>query len=159
MEIQVTSILLQMLNFGAVVGLLTFLLIKPVRRLLEERAQKVAAGQKAAEEALKEKSSIDALKEKAEREARAEAKTILSQARKEVDARRTELMDELKAEISQAREKALKSVDSERKAALENMQSEFEKAVLSVAENLIGESLDAKQHSALIKKALKDIAA
>jgi F-type H+-transporting ATPase subunit b len=159
MEIQVTSILLQMLNFGVVVGLLTFLLVKPVRKMLEERAEKIAAGQRAAEAALKEKSSIDSLKEQAEREARSEAKKILAEARTEAEARKEELMAEVKTEVQKARDKALKSVETERKAALENMQAEFEKAVLAVAESVIGTSLDSKEHAALIKKALKDIAA
>lgn len=159
MEIQVTSILLQMLNFGVVVGLLTYLLIKPVRKMLEERAEKIAAGQKAAEAALKEKSSIDSLKEQVEREARAEAKKLLTAARQEAEVRKEELMAEVKAEVQKAREKAVKSIDTERKAALEGMQAEFEKAVLAVAESVIGASLDAKEHASLIKKALKDIAA
>jgi F-type H+-transporting ATPase subunit b len=159
MEIQVTSILLQMLNFGVVVGLLTYLLVKPVRKMLEERAEKIAAGQKAAEAALREKSSIDSLKAEVEREAKAEAKKILAAARKEAEVRKEELMAEVKAEVQKARDKAVKSIETERKAALEGMHAEFEKAVLAVAESVIGASLDAKEHAALIKKSLKDIAA
>lgn len=158
MEIQVTAILLQMLNFGLVAGVLTFFLLKPVRKMLEERAAKIAAGQKAAESALSQEAAIQSLKEKAERDARGEAKKILAEAREDAQERKAALMAEIKEEVAAARQKMLDQLEAEKKAALESLQQDFEQAVLMISERVIGESIDAKKHAALIKQGLKDIA-
>lgn len=158
MQIQVTAILLQMLNFGIVLGALTYLLLKPVRRILDERANRIAEGQKAAEEAIAEKASIEELKEKALKEARAKAKEFLAEARQEADKKREEWLNEAKADAVKARAKAEKALSAERVALAESMQNEFTEAVFMVAEKVLGEEIDTKQHAALVKQGLKEIA-
>lgn len=158
MQIQVTAILLQMLNFGIVLGALTYLLLKPIKKVLDERAARVAEGQKAAEEAVKEKASIEELKEKVLKEARAKAKDMLAEARKEVDAKRDEWMEEAKADAAKARAKAEKTLASERAAMVESMQDDFNEAVFLVAEKVLGEEISQKQHASLVKQGLKEIA-
>lgn len=159
MEIHVTAILMQMLNFGIVVGALSVLLLKPVRKILDERARKIAEGQAAAEAALKEKSQIAQLKDKAEQDAKQSAKSLLADARKEAEARKNELLHEAKAEVEEARAKMMKALDREKATVMESWQADFEKAVLTVSEHVMGEALDAKKHAKLIAQGLKDIAA
>ena len=159
MEIHVTAILLQMLNFGIVAGLLTFLLFKPVRKILDERSRKVAEGQKAADEALKEKSRISEHVDAMRRDAQKDAKKIVSEARSEAEAKKAELLKEVKAEVAEEREKMLESLEREKANALKAQQKEFEQAVIAVAEHVVGASLDAKKHAKLIDQGLKDIAA
>jgi len=159
MEIHVTAILLQMLNFGIVVGLLTFLLFKPVRKILDERSRKVAEGQKAAEEALQEKARISEHVDAMKKDAQKEAKHIIADARTDAQSRKAELLKEVKAEVASEREKMLESLKREKASALKAQQVEFEQAVLAVSEHVIGEALDAKKHGKLIDQGLKNIAA
>lgn len=159
MEINVLAILFQMLNFGIVVGALTFLLFKPVRKILDERSRKVAEGQAAAEDALKEKARIAQHAEQVELNAKQQAKQLIADARSDASERKNELLEEAKAEVEAAREKMLKNLDKEKAAAFASWQAEFETAVIAVAEQVIGASLDAKKHSKLIDEGLKEIAA
>ncbi len=159
MEIQVTAILLQMLNFGIVAGLLTFLLFKPVKKILDERSRKVTEGQKAAEAALREKGRISEHAEQVKREAQQEAKDIIAAARAEAKEKKSELLKEVKAEVADEREKMLEALKKEKAQALKEQQKEFEAAVFTVAEHILGESVDSKKHAKLIESGLKSIAA
>lgn len=158
MEIDVYAILAQMLNFGLLTGALTFLLLKPVKSVLEARSRRIAEGQKAAEEALAEKSKLSELRSKAEKEAKQEAKTLLAAARQEAEARKAELMTEAKAEVEAAKTKQLKSLEKEKASTIQAWQKQFETAVIDVAEQVIGTSLDAKKHAKLIDQGLQRIA-
>jgi F0F1-type ATP synthase membrane subunit b/b' len=55
MEINFLQILFQAINFGVVFGAITFLLYKPVMKMLDERAKKIAEGQSAAEKSIRER--------------------------------------------------------------------------------------------------------
>ncbi len=159
MQIEVTAILLQMLNFGIVLAALTYLLLKPVRKMLDERSERIAQAQKAAEETIKEKGAIDELKEKALKEARAKAKELTVEARREVDQKREEWLTEAKQEVAQVKEKAQKAITAERAALLDSMKEDFSEAVFAVAGKVLGAEISAKQHSDLIGQGLKEIAA
>lgn len=159
MQIEVTAILLQMLNFGVVLAALTYLMLKPVRRMLDERAERVAQAQKAAEEIIKEKAAIEEIKEKALKEARAKAKELTAEVRQEVDKKREEWLAQAKQEAAQVKEKAAKALVAEKAALLDSMKSDFAEAVFVVAEKVLGAEISAKQHGALINQGLKEIAA
>lgn len=159
MEIHVTAILLQMLNFGVVVGALTYFLLKPIRNILDERARKVAEGQAAAQAALAEKANIDKMKADVSKEAKQEAKAIIAAAREEAQAKRDEIVAAAKEEAQAERAALLKSAEKEKATLVKQWQTEFEAAVLMVAKNVVGESLDANKHAKLIEQGLKEIAA
>lgn len=159
MEIHVTAILLQMLNFGVVVGALTYFLLKPIRNILDERARKVAEGQAAAQAALAEKANIEKIKADVSKEAKQEAKSLIAAAREEAESKRAEILAAAKVEAEAERTNLLDSAAKEKATLQKQWQSEFEAAVLMVAKNVIGESLDAKKHSKLIEQGLKEIAA
>ena len=64
MDIQITQILFQAINFSVVLGALTFLLYKPVLKMFDERSQKIAEGQKAAEAAIQDKEKLEEARKK-----------------------------------------------------------------------------------------------
>ncbi len=159
MEIQVGSILAQILNFGILTAVLTFFLLKPIKSVLETRSRRIAEGQKAAEEALAEKAHIGEMKAQAEKEAKQQAKNLIAAARTEAEDRKVELLSANKAEVEAAREAMMKAVEKEKAALLKTWQDQLETVVLEVAEQVVGESLDAKKHSKLISQAFKRIEA
>lgn len=158
MEIEVGSILAQILNFGILTGLLTFFLLKPIKSVLETRSRRIAEAQKAADEALSEKARIGELKAQAEKDAKQQTKTVLAGARQEAEARKAELMAEIKAEAEEARAKMLKTLEKEKTALIQTWQEQFESTVIDVAEKIVGDSLDSKKHAKLIDQGLKRIA-
>lgn len=157
MEIHVAAILMQMLNFGIVAGALTFLLLKPVRKILDDRSRQVAEGQAAVEAALAEKAKIGELKETAQKEAKQSAKAVLSEARQEAEQRKQELMAEVEAEVNAARTKKLQEVAREKDAEMAAFRENMESAIIAITERLLGEAVDTKKHAKLIDQGLEEI--
>jgi len=158
MQIQLSQILFQLLNFGVVLAGLSYLLYKPIIKLLDERATRIAAAEKAAAEAHAEKASIDELKKKAKIEAEKEAAKLLDKAKEDAAALKKELVKKAKDELAAEHEKAVKGWAAEQKSQIDAMHKEFAQAVYAVSEKVIGEAIDKKAHAALIDKGLKELA-
>ncbi len=158
MEIKLDQIIFQIINFGVVFGALTYFLYKPVTKLLEERAQKVAEAEKAAAHTLHEKDEIESLKNKTKSQAEKEAAKFLEKAKEQAAQLKKELEKQAKDEIRAEKEKAMKALDADKASMTREMQKEFAQAVYVVTEKLLGKAVDKKAHADLIDKSLKELA-
>jgi F-type H+-transporting ATPase subunit b len=156
MDIQLPQILFQIVNFGVVAGALTFLLFKPVKKMLEERSNRVEEAQKAAELALAEKKNIDEMKKKAQKDAEKQASALLDETTKDVQARRKDLLAQAKREATAEYEKIVQAAHEERKAMVKATKEQFEEAVFAAVEKLVG-SVDKKAHAKLIDTELENV--
>lgn len=154
MDIELPQILFQIVNFGVVVGALSFLMYKPVKKMLEERSARVEEAQKAAESTLLEKKSLDETKKRLLAEAEKEAQAIVEEAKR--DAKRIE-----KDIIAQAKEASAGEVENEKKrladeykAAVKELRQSFVAEVAVMTEKVLGEAIDEK---VIAKKLDKDI--
>jgi F-type H+-transporting ATPase subunit b len=154
MEIQVAQILFQAINFFVVFGALTFLLVKPIVKILDQRAQRIADAQQAAAETLQEKEQIEAYKAKVKKATDEKAAAVLEEAKQRAKNKEKELLTEAKEKAKAEVEKMKSDWQREAKKQEAKMKKEFEVAVLKTAEKVIGTSLDAKKHSALIDSEL-----
>jgi len=152
MEIQVAQIIFQIINFGVVFGALSYLLYKPVGKILADRAEKVAAGQVAAQKALVEQDKIEEMKKQIRQKAEKDAMKMLEEANKAATERKSKL-------IAQAKEEALAEVDrlrtawnDEKRQSLKDMKGQFTDAIVSAASKVVGESVNAKTHARLIEE-------
>ena len=132
-------IIIQIINFLALAGLLSYFLYKPVLKILNEREEKIKQGIKDAEEAAQAKAS--ALEEK---------QGILTEAQKEaeaLDARAKAFAKEKEEEIiAHAQEKAASVIkDAETKSALlqaqalKESEAEITKLAILAAEKVLKE--------------------
>ena len=80
MQIELTQILFQIINFGVVLGVLWYLLYKPVLKIFAERAKRIEEGQKAAAKALENQEKINEIKLKTEAESKKKASQVLKEA-------------------------------------------------------------------------------
>lgn len=158
MDIKLDQILFQVVNFGVVFGALTYFLYKPVTKMLEERAQKVAAAEKAAEETMRERGEIDKIKGKTQLQAEKEAAKLIEKAKEQAAELKKELTQKAKEEVKAEREKALKAWTEEKAGLVRNMKQEFSQAAFAVAEKLIGKAIDKKGHAELIDTSIKELA-
>ncbi len=156
MDIQVPQIIFQIINFGAVAVGLTFLLLKPVKKMLDDRSAKIEEGQKAAEMSLAEKHQIDEMKKKAQKEAEREAAKLIEEATKVAAARRVELIKKYKEEAEKEVEKMKQNVLDEKNVMVEEMKSKFNSTVLTTVEKLIGSS-DKKASDKIINAELSQL--
>jgi F-type H+-transporting ATPase subunit b len=154
MEIQLVQILFQAINFFVVFGALTFLLVKPIVKILDQRAQRVADAQKAAGETLLEKEQIEAYKAKVKKATDKKAAEALDEAKQRAKDKEKELISEAKDKAKAEITKMTSDWKMEAKKQESKMKKEFEVAVVKAAQKVIGKSLDAKKHSALIDSEL-----
>jgi len=157
MDIQITQILFQAINFSVVLGALTFLLYKPVLKMFDERSQKIAEGQKAAEAATKDKDELDAKRKKMEADLKKERATVLKEAQDEAKEKAADIVAQAKKEAKTEKSKLIDGWEAEKAALFQEAKKDMADAVIAVSAKIIGKSLDAKAQSKLIDSELETI--
>jgi F-type H+-transporting ATPase subunit b len=156
MDIQLPQIVFQIINFGVVAGALTFLLYKPVKKMLQERSNRIEEAQKAAEQAIAQNKNIEEMKKKIQKQAEEKAAAQVEEAVKEAQARRKELIAQARKEAQTEAEKIVAAAQDERIAILNEAKSQFEGAVLAAVERIVG-SFDKKAQSKIIDTELENL--
>ena len=144
MDIQFPQILFQIINFGVVAGALTFLLYKPVKKMLEERSNRIEEAQKAAEVTMAEKRSIDETRKKSQQEAAAEANSIIESARKSAKDMEKEIVAEIRQKAKADVELQQKQLAEEYKMKMKELDSRYVQDIAVTAGKIIGKHYDAK---------------
>lgn len=158
MEIKLDQILFQIINFGVVFGALTYFLYKPIVKLLDERARKVAEGMRAAEQSMTERSQVEAMKKTAKAQAEKDAAKHIEEAKKQAEQLKRELTAKMKAELAQERDRVVAAWAQEREQMLAKMHKEFATAVTTVAGKVAEASIDEQKHKTLIDKGIEELA-
>ncbi len=157
MEIDISQILFQIVNFSVVLGALTFLLFKPIMKMFAERSKRIEEGQKAAAQALSEQAAIDGLKTKTEADLKKKTSQVLKEASQEADAVKEKLLAEAR-EAAEAEIAKMKNAWKAEKAQLvDAIRAEMVSSVIAVSEKVIGQSIDAKKHEQLIDSELESV--
>ena len=157
MDIQITQILFQAINFSVVLGALTFLLYKPVLKMFDERSQKIADGQRAAEAALKERSEIEETRKKVENELKKERAAVLKMAQEEAKKKAEEILTVARHEAKAERSKLLDGWDKEKAALLQATRQDMRDAVIAVSAKVISQTIDIKTQQKLIDSEIDSI--
>ncbi len=156
MDIQLPQILFQLVNFSVVLGALVYLLYKPVQKILDERAEKVAESQAEVDKIATEKEQIEALKTKTKRAAEKEAAQILEEANKEAIKKKQKLVAEAKSSLQAELKKAQENWQAERKQLLADSQKQMVEAVVEVSGMVLGKKLNKTADQKLIGKGLDE---
>ncbi len=154
MDIEFPQILFQLVNFGVVASALTFLLFKPIKKMLDERSQRVEEAQKAAETTLAEERKLEETKKKMHRDAEREAAKILEDASQEAAAKKKELLNQAKREVAAEISQMRGDWDREKATMVEQMTQEFHTAVIEAVKKVTGVALTKKDHANLISAEL-----
>lgn len=133
-----------MINFGVVAGALTFLMYKPVKKMLEERSNRVEAAQKAAEATLVEKEKLDETRKKLLAEAEKEAQAIVEEAKKDAKRIKKEMIAEAKHAAEGEIEKERRHLANEYKNTIKELRQSFVTQVAAMTEKVVGQAIDEK---------------
>lgn len=159
MDIQLPQILFQIVNFGVVMGALTYLLYKPVQKIFSERTDRIAKAQKAAEETISEKNKLGDYTKKVKKEAEKKAKTILDEASQAASEHKQQVVAATKEKARTELEKLQKGWSERKTQLLRQTKQEMVEAVITVSEKIIAKKLDKGTHSKMIDAELKIILA
>lgn len=157
MEIQVAQIIFQIINFGVVFGALTYLLYKPILKILDERSQRIEEGQLAAQKAIAEQEKIEEVKKQTRQKAEKEAAKLLEEANKTATERKNKIIAQAKEEALQEVERLRLAWNEEKRKSVQDMRAQFSDAVIAAAEKVVSQSLTAKSHAALVEEEFKSL--
>lgn len=157
MDIQLAQIIFQIINFGVVLAALTHFIYKPVLKLLNDRREKVTAAAEAASEVMQEKEDLERVRENTLLKANQKAKKMEDEIKKEARSQAKLLLDQSKAELAAREAKFTAELAKMKKEELKRMEKEIKAAAISMAEKVLGESIDAKKHQKLIDQQINEI--
>lgn len=152
------TFIFMILNFFLLVGGLSFLLFKPIRRIVAERRKQV---EEQINSANAERQAAADLRRQAETvldEARAQAFDLVEQARVEAERVRQEKVAETKKELARLIERNRAEMQQVRDRVVEEVRQEVVSLVMAVATKVLGETMDPATHRRFIEHFLQGLA-
>ncbi len=147
--------LAQIVNFGIVFGVIYFFAMKPLKKLMNDRSNKIAIGLEDAKTnaALVEKTKKEY--EKVLAEARAEANEISKQAKIDAENNRKETVKKTGAEVAQMIANGKKNLEAEKIKIVEEARGEIVALVVGATEKLLESHVDEDFDEKAIKQIKK----
>lgn len=150
-------LLTQALNFLIMMGVLSYLVYKPVLKNLEERKKKIEEGLKLQEEQTKEKDRLKETKEKMIAEVEEEGREILKRAVGRAKKQAQSKLVEGKQKIEEERKKALETVSLEREKTINQAKKQALDYALLISQKILSQKLGRKEQEELVKKAIEGL--
>ena len=132
-------ILIQVVNFGLLMAILTYFLYKPVLKVLAERQEKIAQGVKDAEEAGKAKAEATEEKKLVIATANKEAEAMTSRAKEHAVVKADEIVAAAQVKAGQVAKDASLRAEEMKAAALKESEAEIAKLAILAAEKVLKE--------------------
>jgi F-type H+-transporting ATPase subunit b len=130
-------IIAQVINFAIVLFVLQFLALKPIKKLMKERSEKIEGGLndavKNAELLANTKKEYDAIVATA----RTEAHTIFQEGKKEAEVKKAEMIENAKKEVDTMVINGKKVLESEKAKIIEEAKQEIVSLVVLATEKLL----------------------
>ena len=147
----------QMLAIFILFLLASYLLLDPVRKILNDRKERVMKEQKEAkesrEQAIRFKDEYDTKLKRIDKE----AEQILSDARKKAMQRENEIIADARAEAARIMDNAKKEAELEKKRALDDMKQEMIAIASMMAGKVVAANIDTAIQAELVDETLKEI--
>ncbi len=157
MDINVKTLIFQIVNFGILTAVLTYFLYQPILTIFKQRQKKINEGLKAAEQSIKEKEEVEKKKKEILTKARKEALAIIEEAKQEAAKQKAELLKQAKVEAKKEADKILAKAQEEIKAQEKAFQEKLGEIIIKTTQQLLSETLTAEQRKAITKKMLAQL--
>ncbi len=142
----------QVVNFLVILLLLSFLAWRPLTRVLDERAVKVAKQLEDAEVAAKARANAEAEAAKIIEDARRQAATIADESRSRGEEAGKSILAEARAEAERILAEAREKAEGERNRQLADLRDQVIGLAIAATHKLIGEALDEKRQRELVNQ-------
>ena len=146
-------------NFILTAALLTFLLYKPVRKLLQARAERVEGEMNDAALSKKTAEELKTMYEQKVRDIETERTAILDEARKIATESRDKILETAKLEASDVKARASRDIETEK----EQLKGAVHQAIVDIstdmAAKLISATIDKTAHEKLFAEAMTELEA
>ena len=146
----------QLVSFFLLFGLLTFLLYRPVRRMLDERSERIRVSMEQAEQIKEKMTETEGQVKEHLDAARREGQGMVAQAGQMSEQLREEARREARQEAETIIARARTEIGRERDEAISELKRQFVDLAILAAEKVITESLDRDKHRKLIEEVLAE---
>ena len=155
----------QLLADAAIVGvnvlilfaILTYLLFDPVRKVLNDRRERIAAE---LQDAASKEEKANAMKAEYEfklKDINKEADRILEDARKKAKIKEEEILSNAREEAERITDRANKQIEMEKKKAMDDMKQEMVGLAAIIAQKAITSSMNVDVQASLVDATLKEM--
>lgn len=158
LQINLFWIIVAALNFLVLFVILATVAFGPLRRMLEERRERIEQGLRDAEQARKDRESAETERLAALQEARRESNEILARAQKVAQDSRDADIAATKAELERMRERAAADIDSEKQRAIAEIRGEVVDLALRAAGRVVGETMNDDRQRRLVDEFIREAA-
>ncbi len=148
------TIIMQIVNFGALLAILYLLLWEPLTRFLDERRQSI---QDDIESAKNKKAEADkVLREYREtlHDARDEVASLIEEGRRRGEEKEREVIEEARREAGRIKERTEAELRGEVEAARRELRKDFAAVSVSIAEKILTREIKEEDHHAFVEEAL-----
>jgi ATP synthase F0 subunit b len=152
LELDIATVLWQMVNFLVLFAALYFLLFRPMMRRIRERANEKA---RVMEKLREDQSEAEALREELESRlanAEDEAESIVEKAKSQAEVERAELLQEAQAEVERILAEAQTDASRMKRQAIEEFHEELLQGVLDVSGLVIGRVAPEDMHNSMVQQ-------
>jgi F-type H+-transporting ATPase subunit b len=156
--ISLAGYIAQLISFGLLLFLLIFFGYKPIRKMLDERANRVKEGLEQAEAAKQEYEHAQVEAQRQIGQAREQGEALVAQARQIGDRLKEEARGEARKEAQAIVDRTRVELERERDRIVDDLRKDFVDTAILAAERVINETLDKERHRRLIEKALEESA-
>ncbi len=130
-------LLAQAVNFGLLLGLLTYLLYKPVLKIIDERQHKIAEGVRTAEAAERQLADAKEVSDGIKGGAAREAEGIVATARLRADERGAEIVKTAEVQAAATLKDAADRAEETKHHALKESERDIARAAMLAAEKIL----------------------
>lgn len=148
----------QLVSFLVLLGLLTYFGYKPIRKMLNERSNRIKEGMERAEATKQEYARAQVEVQRQISKAYEQGESIIAQAKREAEELKEKARQEARQEAQTIIDGAQAELAREHDEIISDLRREFADIVILTAEKVIKEILDKKRHRKLIEEALKESA-
>ena len=143
----------QVVNFMIVLGVLSYLVYKPLLDLLDKRTERVRKAMEEAKRLEEEAESLSRQRIERLKKIDEEAGILLAQARVTAEAMHSDMLDKAHKDSQKLLEKGRQDIAAERAAALRDMQDTLAKVITQLTEKLLERTFTPEDQ----KKALEEV--
>jgi F-type H+-transporting ATPase subunit b len=148
----------QLVSFLILLGLLIYVGYKPIRKMLDERANRIKESMEQAEATKQEYERAKVAVQEQIGKARQEGQAVIGQATQIGDRLKEEAKEEARKEAQVIVDRTRVELERERDKAIDDLRREFVDTAILAAEKVINEALDKEKHRKLIEEALEESA-
>lgn len=152
--IDVTSLLIYLVNFGVLLAILYFVGYKKILAMMDQRAARVKESLEEADRVREEAANQTAELQRSLEEGRQASQKVLADAREAAQRFRDEEEEKARVDAQGILDRARSEIQRERDAAIDQVRSEFAGLAVTAAERIIHRTVDVKTHQDLIDEVL-----